>query len=188
MGSRRQAIAILPWKYLISIGLMVLFATGGLWGVQRASWHLTQAEVVREVVMQYQILLWAQGSRDFGSRAPTQLDIDRFAEELDSDGYVAAFGSHSPAERILEAWLDYPPFVDKSLDDRGRLYGWIMEKNTKQVVAVFGTGAISWQTGRRVEVDGAYYCGSLCAALMVFEVEFKTGKWIVVADRTRFVS
>jgi hypothetical protein len=188
VGPLQRATVILPRKYLISIGLLLFSAAGGLWGVEHQSWRLTQTEVIRDVVMRYQILLWAQGSRDFGSRAPKELDIDRFSEELASDGYLAAFGSHSPAETILEAWLDYPPFVDKSADDRGRLYGWILNKNTKRVVAVFVTGAISWQTGRTVQVDGAYFCGSLCAALMVFEVEFKAGKWTVVGESTRLVS
>jgi hypothetical protein len=188
VGPHREAIGNLPRKYLTSIGLLLFFAVGGLWDVQSKMWRLAQSEVIREVVMRHQILLWAQGSRDFGSRTPTQLDITRFAEELDSEGYVASFGFNSPAKTVLAALLDYPPRVENSRDDRKWLYGWIVDKSTKKVAVVFGTGYLSWPTEKTAQVDGVYHGGFLCSALTVFEVEFKTGNWIVVGEHTRWVS
>lgn len=121
MGPRRQAIALLPLKFLISTGPLLVSASLGLGGVQCEMWCLAQSEVIREVAMRYQIFLWAQGSRDFGNRTPTQLDKDRFAEELDSDDYVASFGCHPPAKEILPALLDPPPRLENSVEyNRGK--------------------------------------------------------------------
>jgi hypothetical protein len=187
VGSQREASSSLPRKYLILIGLLLFSAASVLCGVQRECWRLNQTEVIRDVVMHFQMLDWLQHSQDYGS-LPPQMNMDRFAQELDSEGYVASLGPRSPAKAILAALLDYPPRVENSRGEREWLYGWVVDKSRKKIADGFGTGYLSWPTEKTAQVDGVYYCGFLCLALTVFEVEFKTGNWIVVGEHTRWVS
>src|SRR5262249_11093495 len=66
--------------------------------------------------------------------------------------------------------------------------GLLRDRSTDEHGVWFSVGAISWLSRDRVEVNGAMYCGGLCADGGIYRLRKKDGRWVVESYKKQWVS
>jgi len=184
----RRNIRVVPTVYLFSTALLLILSSFGLAAGHRHFWRMNQEIGILQEVIHVQMLVWAQGSVPYEARSQAQLDMEKFSEILNSEAFIPSFDIPGQHKLIVASCLREPRLPGESADKQPISYGELFDERLAQAVALFESGNVTWISLEMVEVDSAYYRGSLCEASAVFRLERRDGKWTVVAIHTRMVS
>jgi len=122
-----------------------------------------QADDIREAVVRYQIAQW----------------------DLNAKVYFLKIEGKDPDEKFLSRFKDASHPVKKQSESRvrkvRRVIAFVEDRKTKQRGVVFDQEAIRWVNETKVDVEGGFYCGSLCMAGGVYRLERRDGRWVVLS-------
>jgi len=123
---------------------------------------------LREAVVRYQIAKWV----------------------LNAKVYFVQINGKDPSITFLQRFQDIAWPVKRKSQSRQEknVVGWVVDKKTKQIGVVFDTETIHWISEGRVDVEGGYFCGALCAASGTYHVEMKGSHWVVTGYDVSLVS
>jgi hypothetical protein len=154
-----------------------------------ASERGTQEEDIRAAVIRYQMLKWIGDIEKDEREAKNEADRQA-AKKYDFQIFFISINDKDPSDAFVARFGDIPRRVkkdsqavtDPSLSRR------ILDQETHQRGIVFGADAIRWRSHDSVDVEGGYYCGSLCASEETFKVRRQEGTWVVKKSRVKSVS
>ncbi len=150
--------------------LALITLAGALWlpSESRAQGsRAAQEDDIREAVVRYQIAKW----------------------DLRAEVFFLEIQFKDPTD-LLRRFADNPkPVRKKSLSRKQKdIVGWVVEKKTKKVGVIFDQEKIKWNSESIVEVEGGYYCVSLCMAGGIYHVERKADRWVVTEFKVSSIS
>jgi hypothetical protein len=132
--------------------------------------HNTEVENdIREAVLRYQILNWAQ--------------------EGDGAFFISIDGK-DPSDSFMKRFVTFPRRVEKlshSGIERNATDN-VIDKATGHWGVIFRVEQIRWRGANSVEVEGGYCCGGLCASGETFNLHRKKGIWTVIGSAMQWIS
>jgi hypothetical protein len=149
----------------------------------------TQEDDIRAAVIRYQMLKWI-GDIEKDEREAKN-DADRqAAKEYSFQIFFISINDKDPSDAFVARFGDIPRQVKKGSQvvTNPSLSRRILDQETHQPGIVFGADAIRWRSPDSVDVEGGYYCGSLCASGETFTVRRQEGTWVVKKSRVKWVS
>jgi len=159
----------------LTASLLVLsFAPTQLSLGQDTSHFATRAErenEVRAALVRYLAQDWGGDDRVF---------FISIEEKDPSDEFVARLkGFANPIKKASQS---------KNVQEGKTFFSHIRDKATDRPGVIFSVGRISWKSKNEAEVEGGYYCGSLCGGDSRYRVKYKDKKWQVEPGDTMWNS
>jgi len=97
-----------------------------------------------------------------------------------------------PDEKFLSRLKDIKPrpqkFSARPHPPAGVYPHQFVDKKSGKVIVVLRVGAITWVSDSEVQLDGGFYCGSLCGESFHYRVGNKAGRWTVTEAKLTSVS
>jgi hypothetical protein len=124
-------------------------------------------DAIREAVARYQIAKW----------------------DLRTEVYFLSIDGRDPSDVLLKRLSDVNPPVKKksaSRKTKDLAGGAIVEAKTEKVGVIFDQQAIRRGSEDRADVQGGYYCGSLCFASGDYHLQRRDGRWVVSNFEVQF--
>jgi hypothetical protein len=124
-------------------------------------------DAIREAVARYQIAKW----------------------DLRTEVYFLSVDGRDPSDILLKRLSDVnPPVKKKSASKKTKdlVGGAIVEAKTEKVGVIFDQQSIRRDSEDRADVQGGYYCGSLCSASGVYHLQRRDGRWVVTNFEAKF--
>jgi hypothetical protein len=174
-----------PVRFILLVPVLYSFA---LSQQQAAKNDLAnQDNAVREATIRYQILVWSKDG-DKAEREAKDTNEKSIAMQLNARIYFISINGKDPNDDFLNRFHDIPGTVKKASAAKSSSQDFVVDRETGRPGIVFKSGEIKWISPSKAEVRGGYYCGSLCAAGQIFELNKDGDKWKVTAVRTEWIS
>lgn len=116
------------------------------------------------------------------------IDIDTFCIEITKASDTWASSRSDPPQKMIERLNDGRYRVRKGADCDYNGGNGVVEKGSSKPALVLRAGEISWKSSKRVAITGGYYYASEGASGNVYYLEKRDGKWLVVEDKTIWLS
>ncbi len=101
--------------------------------------------------------------------------------------YCIAFDAQDPPPEFVARLADVRPVV-KPVSACDHSQNGVFDKATKQSGLVFRVGDVTWQDADHAEIGGGYYEAGLSASGNTYDLERRSGVWVVVKDLMNWIS
>lgn len=123
---------------------------------------------IREVVLRYQIKSW----------------------ELNADVYFVEINSKDPSKEFLNRMADLKKPVKRKSDSKqaGAAKEYVRDKRSRLRGVIFDQARVIKKTESTVDVEGGYFCGSLCMASGTYHLQLRGTTWVVTGFDVSIIS
>jgi len=158
-------------------------------GVPESTRRIAQENQIREAVIRYQMEEWRRNMNTYEAQAKEQWEKET-AKEKNYKVYFISINGRDPSDEFMKRFSAIPRLVKKAsmAQMRNSHSAGVIDRETDQTGIIFSANTVRWVKSDSVEVEGGYYCGTLCASARTFAVHLEAGKWAAKLLRVNAVS
>ncbi len=169
--------------------IAVLLLLQGISHGQRANTkEYSKEDQIREAVLRYQMEGWYRDG-DKHEKEATSDQEKAVAKRLNFKVFFVAVNGKDPNDELIRRLQDIPRKIMKiSAAKSAKQMGGLVDKETKESGIEFSVDTIRWLDEESVEVDGGYFCDSLCGAGTTYKLHHENDKWVVKSAILRWIA